>query len=429
MRPSLPHEPRIKSRSIGFPKSNSSIATTASIPSSRPATNYPAPGGSPAHARKGRWFVSLVIASLIGFVAVACWNEFFRFQAYGQLEGTVVHLASAAKGTVRAVNFEEGDWVEAGQLLVELDVRELEFQRLRASQQLQVAVSDLKIRLAELSSRDLELRSVETDRLADYYELLGQLNQRQSELEELKNTFRQNEKLKLANAISDSEFVAAKTAVEGQQALIDQLTLATEALKSYVGQLPPRNTIEELMRSEELKIAKLRSQIKSIDDLLQEKFIRAPVTGRVLKRLAEPGEHLPANSAVLEMVESGSVEAVVYLPQQHASTLAIGDSIRLKVTPLGTSEIFEVKRFSPEIVTPPNSIKSNYRAFKGLVRVYAVQVRPEKKNGNSPEAIDLTSWVGAELSLPSFGYRTGTTQSENDCRENAVKPTENCAGS
>ena len=200
------------------------------------------------------------------------------------------------------------------------------------------------------------------------------------------------------------------------EALVDQLKLAISTLESRTDQLPPRDTVEELLRTEELKIAKLRSQVKTIDELLQEKFIRAPVAGRVLKRLAEPGEQLSANTPVLELVESGSVEAVVYLPQRHASTLAIGDSIRLFVTPLGTRETFRVKRFSPEIVTPPNSIKVNYRAFKGLLRVHAVQVTPSPGSKNALEVTDLTSWVGAELSLPSFGFRDVTARNADKVR-------------
>ena len=202
MRSALLHEPQIESRSVGFPKSGRPSKETAPVNVNRPASTVPATGGSPSHARKGRWFVSLVIVSLIGFVAVACWNEFFRFQAFGQLEGTIVHLSSAAKGTVRAVHVDEGDLVEAGQLLVELDVRELEFQHQQISRQLQVAVSDLQIRLAELSARDRELRSVETERMADYHELLGQLRQRESELEESKNTYRSSQKLRFFTEFS-----------------------------------------------------------------------------------------------------------------------------------------------------------------------------------------------------------------------------------
>ncbi len=87
---------------------------------------------------------------------------------------------------------------------------------------------------------------------------------------------------------------------------------------------------------------------------------------------------------------------MVYLPQQQANLLSIGDSIQLVVTPLAVEQTFRVERISPELVPPPQSLRANYRAFKGLVRVRAVPV---------DSASDLSRWIGAELALPRFAYR------------------------
>jgi hypothetical protein len=297
-------------------------------------------------------------------------------------------------------------------LLVELDVPELEFQRQQASRHLQVAISDLQIRLADLASRNREQQTAEVDRRVRYYELLGQLHQREAELEHHQNTYRNIQKLKRQDAIANSEFIASKTSAEGSQSLVDDLTAAIRLLESTDGQLPPVACMDGLLRAEKSRIAELQSQLKSIDVLLHEKIIRAPVAGRILKRLAQAGEQVPANTPILELVESGTVEAVVYLPQRKASTLAIGDEIRLVVTPLGTLESFRIVRFAPEVIMPPESIKANYRAFKGLIRVYA---RPLAASNGVEQTWDLTSWVGAELCLPSLGYRGGGGIDRSEC--------------
>ncbi len=302
------------SRSIGFPKSDRSETTGSPIINRHPQPDKPDPVNPGNKRRKGRWFVTFVIASIMGFVVISMWNEFFRFQAYGQLEGTIVRLSSPATGNVLAIHVAEGELVEQGQLLVEMDVPELEFQRQQVHRQLQLAVSDLQVRLAELVSSDRQLRIEDIDRQVRYYQLLGQYHQSKSALENQLSRFETNKKLSTENAIAKSEFIETRTTFEGQKSQLDDLTEALKCLEEATVQLLDTIPVEDLMQTERSRIATFQSELKAIDSLQYAKQIRAPVAGRILKRMAEPGEHLQVNQPILELVESGSVEAVVYMP-------------------------------------------------------------------------------------------------------------------
>jgi len=69
--------------------------------------------------------------------------------------------------------------------------------------------------------------------------------------------------------------------------------------------------------------------------------------------------------------------------------------------PLKTQAKGSVQRISPELVPPPQSLRANYRAFKGSVRVRAIPI---------DSANELFRWVGAKLALPRISYRRSTHQ-------------------
>ena len=103
--------------------------------------------------------MTVVIGSLLTFVAVSLWNAFFYYQAYGNLEGTLIRLSASSSGRVRAVHVNEGDLVEAGQMMAELDVPELELRRSQVNRQLHLASLDLQVRLAELNATNRQITS------------------------------------------------------------------------------------------------------------------------------------------------------------------------------------------------------------------------------------------------------------------------------
>jgi multidrug efflux pump subunit AcrA (membrane-fusion protein) len=113
----------------------------------------PGPGVSrpPAPKRpKGRWFVGLVLLGACGFAAYMGWDTFFRYQAYGTVEGRVIQVPPPWDGVIRYVHVREGDRVRQGQLLVTVDNVELRQREVQLTNQLQVAQAELTATAAKL---------------------------------------------------------------------------------------------------------------------------------------------------------------------------------------------------------------------------------------------------------------------------------------
>ncbi len=386
--------------SIGFPKSGGATSqhATASEHARLPTTSPAAPLKK---RPKGRWFVTLVIGSLLAFVALNLWNELVRFQAYGELQGVVVHLSPTVSGRVNSTAVEEGDSVQAGQLLAVIDVRELRTERRRMNNELQIALSNLEVRMAEVQSRTRQFQSDQFNRQIEYYKLLGEYHAKRAQLQELETNFATNESLRQSQSISEMEYIAAKAAFESLKVHVDDLAVAVQAIEpALVLALP--DDMNELLRAEHSRIAALKTELAEIDQLIEASEVRAPFDGKILKRKCHVGEYVEPNKPVIELLRTDSMEAVVYMPQYRANLLQVGDEIRVMVAPLHAHRHFRVSRISPEILPPPQSLQANYRAYKGTVRVHA---RPVDLPGMQGTLEELSGWLGAEIGLPRFNYR------------------------
>ena len=340
--------------------------------------------------------MSCVLLSLLGFIALSFWKEFGRYQAYGEIEGTVIRLSAFAPGRIASIVVDEGDLVRAGDVLAVVDAHELQMNMRRLKSDLQIALSNLRVRMAELSERSRLTFAERVDRRVDYHRILGELHLKQARLKELKITFANNESLRASNAVSDTEYIASKSAFEGLQSEIADLQSAVAVLEAEVNS-DPEDHVNELLQAEQARIVDIQSELDAVESMINASDVIAPVDGRIVKRHCHAGEFVDPKQPIVELLQTNSVEAVVYLPQPRANLLSVGESIQLVVAPLGEQQAFRVSCISPELVPPPQSLQANYRAFKGLVRVRAVPV--DSSN-------DLSRWMGAELALPRFGYRT-----------------------
>lgn len=396
-----------KSRSVGFPRSVAASVESAAAASVRTSLRptHSASSAPLSKRAKGRWFVSVVLCSLLGFVGYNLWNELIQFQAYGELKGEVIRLSTIVPGRISSVEAREGDHVSAGQLLATIDVRELKLERRRLNSELQIAIANLQVRMVEVQATNRRLEADQIDRCIEYYKLLGEYHVKRSQLEELANSFESNRALRDSNSIAEADYVASKAAYEGLQAQVEDLSKATRSVEPILGSTKT-DGVASLLQAEQSRIDALKLELDDVDLLIEASQVRAPLAGRILKRLCNVGEYVQPHAPVFELLEAESVEAVLYMPQHCANLLNKGDNISLRVTPLHASRSFTVHRISPEIVPPPAALQSNYRAFKGLVRVHA---RPEPTSADarpdtSGDASDLSQWLGAEVALPRFFY-------------------------
>lgn len=207
----------------------------------------------------------------------------------GRIEATQVDVATKAAGRVLDVLAEEGDFVTRGQVVGHMDVdetqaalRTAEAQASQARQARDTATHVVEQRKGELDLAGKELERQET--------LLARGFATEQKVDQYRTT-----KLTAAAALAaaESSLAASGSAIRAAEAEVDRLTR-----------------------------------------MVEDGTLVAPKSGRVIYRLAEPGEVLGAGGKVLTLIDLSDVYMTIFLPAAEAGALPIGAEARLLLEPL-----------------------------------------------------------------------------------------------
>ncbi|MEL7140301.1 MAG: HlyD family efflux transporter periplasmic adaptor subunit [Pseudomonadota bacterium] len=250
----------------------------------------------------------------------------------GRVEAEQVEIAPKAPGRVDRVLAAEGSLVEAGALLVEMDTDELEaaLDRARA-----------EVALAEQSKAEAHAIVL----------------QRKSELHLAEH------ELARARRLLASDHVP--------EALFDEKETARDVAKAVLG------ASEARVATATSQIAAAEAEVRRIATQIDDSTLFAPMPGRVLYRLAEPGEVVSAGGPILTLLSLEDVYMEVFLPAREAGLLPVGAGARIVLDALPEYAIPAVVTFvSPEAQFTPKQVETLDEREKLVFRV-RVRIPPE----------------------------------------------------
>ncbi len=114
---------------------------------------------------------------------------------------------------------------------------------------------------------------------------------------------------------------------EGQVRLAEaQLEVARAAL--VLAQAPAR---AEEIAAAQARVAQARATLALLQAQLDRYTLTAPMSGRVLNRLAEPGEVAKAGTALLEIGDLSTLELTVFVPEPDLGRVFLGQKVEVRV--------------------------------------------------------------------------------------------------
>jgi HlyD family secretion protein len=264
----------------------------------------------------------------------------------GRLEATEVDITAKFGGRLAAVFVKEGNAVEEGQKLAEIDTKELNAQLRRADAEVGRARQERNVAVAVIAQRKSELSLAEKD------------------LERSKGLY-ENKSISL-EALQRDE-TAVETAKATLAAANAQLSDADAAIEAAVA-----NT--EVLKAQ-----------------IEDGVLKSPISGRVLYRLVEPGEVLPAGGKVLTVLNPMDVYMTIFLPTQQAAGLAVGaealvvlDGLPELLIPAKVSFVAPRAQFTPkEVETRTEREKLMFRVKVQLDRQF-LSAHPELSKTGIP---------------------------------------------
>jgi len=244
----------------------------------------------------------------------------------GRIEAIEVDITSKFGGRLATVLVNEGDNVNLKQSLAQMDTKELDAQLRRANAEVRRARQEKNVATAVIAQRKSELSLAKKD------------------LERSKGLY-ENDSISLEQLQRD------ETSVQTAQATL----AAAKAQRSNADA-----AIEAAIANTEL----LKVQ-------LDDSVLKAPINGRVLYRLSEPGEVLPAGGKVLTILDPMDIYMTVFLPTKNAVKLAVGvSSARLILDGIPDTAIPATVTFvAPSAQFTPKEVETRTEREKLMFRV------------------------------------------------------------
>jgi HlyD family secretion protein len=250
----------------------------------------------------------------------------------GRIESIRVDIAAKYGGRIKEVLAQEGDLVTEGQVVARM-----------VTDELQAELAKDKSKLAE--SREAA-HEVETE-----------ITRRESELKLAEAEYNRSRTLLSRKAIPREEFDQYQAKWETAKATLDGARAKLNTAKQSIGAAD--------------------AVVKRTEVTIEDAVLKSPVKGRVLYKLAEPGEVIALGGKVLTLINLSDVYMEIFLPAQEAARVSVGADARitLDARPEYAAEA-KVSYVSPEAQFTPKQVETRSERDKLMFRV-KLKVPPE----------------------------------------------------
>jgi HlyD family secretion protein len=309
--------------------------------------------------RLNRWLVLvLILACAIG--AALAWRVLRKpvqppafASGNGRIEATEVNISTKLAGRLVEVLAREGDDVAVGQILARMDTRVLTADLREAEAAIVQAQHKKTSAAAALAQRQNEIAAAE-----------ALLAQRTSQLQLSTTEMRRTKELHSGGFVAREKMDVDVTATKTNTALVKaaqaQILAAQAALDAaQAGVLEAQAAVEA---------AQARAETIRAD--IDDSTLTAPVGGRVLYRLAEPGEVLAAGGNVLTLLDLSDVYMTLFLPTEQAGLAALGAETRIVLDARPDLSIpARVTFVSPQAQFTPKAVETRTEREKLMFRI------------------------------------------------------------
>lgn len=274
-----------------------------------------------------RWvilfFVAVLVASFVYyFLLKKKGEEDNTLRVSGNIETTEVDVGFKISGRIIRIFVQEGDWVEKGKTIAQLDDEDLR-------QRVELARATLKSSQARLEkllagSRPEEIREAEAN-----------LQQAQFDYENKKTQYERMKTLYDGRVIPKETLDNAETRFKVARAILEG---AMETYKK-VKEGPRKEDIED----GRAQVEQAKASLKLAETQLSYTLLQAPISGIVLVKSAEVGEVVNPGTSILTLGDLTNVWLRAYIPETDLSRVKWGQEV------IVTTDLYPKKEYKGKI--------------------------------------------------------------------------------
>lgn len=228
-----------------------------------------------------------------------------------------VTVSNEVAGRLAQVRVDFGRRVRAGEVIAELDKRELQLQLDRARASLAQALA--RIGLAP-GQEDVVPRTTPAIRQAE------------AMLEDARTRYESAAKLVKTGDIAADRFVEIEKAYRAREAALDAA----------------RHELETALAT----VRAIKAEVKLAEKRLADATVRAPIDGYVAERMVSPGQYLRENTPIVTLVKPHPLRLRVEIPESAAAAVRVGTELRFSTDAIPGAEFGAVVRELNPVLDP-----------------------------------------------------------------------------
>jgi HlyD family secretion protein len=258
----------------------------------------------------------------------------------GRIEAIEIDIATKMAGRIETVLVKEGQYIQAGQPLVQMQSDTLQAQRDEAHAREQQAIHSVASAQAQLAAR-----------LSDQAAAEAVVIMRESDLDAAQRRLARTSTLAKEGASSKQELDDDRARVKSMQATLNAAKAQVEAARAAA------NAANAQVTGAQAFVTASEATTKRIDADLKDSLLKAPRAARVQFVIAQEGEVLGAGGKVLNLVDLQDVYMSFFLPEAAAGKVNLGAQVRIvldssatRPLPATVTFISSTAQFTPKTV-------------------------------------------------------------------------------
>lgn len=319
------------------------------------------------NAKIRTWSIRVVWILAFAVIAAFVWQRYgredetvFIASGNGRIEAVEIDIAAKSPGKIEKILVDEGDFVTAGQILAQMDTTILQAQKKETEALLRQAENAIETARFQVEQR-----------LSEKEAATAMVEQRQVMVRFAQKCLERSEALAGKNAVATQQVDDDRTQFLGAQAMLHAARAEVRAVDAAIA------TARSQVIGAESNVEAVKATLERIQVNIDDAVLKAPRTGRVQYRVAQPGEIIPTGGHVLNMIDLADVYMTFFLPTITAGRIAIGTEVRIAldaapeyVIPAQISFVSDVAQFTPK------TVETAIERQKLMFRVKA-QIAPE----------------------------------------------------
>ena len=253
-----------------------------------------------------------------------------RITASGEVEPfRTVNLSPQVGGIVQELVVEQGDRVQAGQVIARMDRDDLEAQLVQANASL--AESQAQLVDVRQGSDAPQIAQAEANLSA----IEAQVIEAQSRLTLAESNFARNQSLFDRGAISRQDLDQSANDIRSARAALQQTEARVSEANERVNDLTDDPDPQDIAQAE-ARVARARGQVQAIETQLADTVVRAPFGGIITQRFATEGAFVTPTTSASDVSSATStaivsladgLEVVAEIPEADIGQISPGQTV------------------------------------------------------------------------------------------------------